>query len=71
MMSMNMIPPRATEPRKAARLPTEKARVLNRCSRNMGSLTRVSTTRKSPSRTIPSPMPVQTQGLDQPMGCPP
>ena len=52
-------------------LPAVKARIRNSPSRNIGAATLVSTQPNSTRIAIPPKMPVSTQGLVQPVGCPP
>ena len=67
MMSMNMRPPRPSAPRKLAKTPAEKARILKSCSRNMGSSVWSSMKQKSTRKATPTPSSVSTVGLVQPM----
>jgi hypothetical protein len=63
---MNMTANRATELRKALRLPKAKVRLLKVESRTMGSFARASTRRKRGNRRPAAPNPAATNGLLQP-----
>ena len=52
-------------------LPAAKARILNSEIRNSGSATFVSTNAKMTSRATPPRIADSTNGLVQPMACPP
>ena len=54
-----------------ARLPAVKARMRNRLSWNIGSAMRVSMTTNAASSALPPASPASTQGLVQPIVCPP
>jgi hypothetical protein len=51
--------------------PAVNARIPNRFRRNIGSATLVSTQVNRIRTTMPPKMAVSTQGLVQPVGCPP
>ena len=69
MISMNCMPPRATEASAAEMLPAAKARIRNRPRLNMGSATRVSITAKAASNAHPAASSAMTSGLPQPIAC--
>ncbi len=71
MISMNCSPPRAIELSRLAMLPAANARIRNRLIRNMGSVIFVSMRQNATSRTTPVASPPSTNGLVQPVGCPP
>ena len=71
MISMNISPPRLSAARKLASTPAVNARILNSCSRNIGSATRVSMTQNATSSAMPTPSSASTAGFVQPIvSCP-
>ena len=71
MISTNSRPPRPRLDSRLARLPAVNARILNSGSRNIGSATRVSTKQNTASTASPPKIAVSTNGLVQPIVCPP
>ena len=71
MIKMNISPPRPSPDSRPARLPALNARIRNNSIRNIGCCTRVSMKQKAMSRAAPPAMAAITQGLVQPMMCPP
>jgi hypothetical protein len=71
MIRMNIRPPRPSAASKLARLPAQKARIRNRVMLNIGWAARASTAQNAPSIAMPPAIPVITQGLVQPVVCPP
>ena len=71
MISMNIRPPRPSAPRKLAKTPAEKARILKSWSRNMGSSVCTSMTQKRIRKATPAASSASTVGLVQPMDEPP
>jgi hypothetical protein len=67
MISMNWMPPRAIDTSRPATLPAVNSRILNSDSRNIGSATRVSMTRKISSTTSPPMISPSTTGDSQPI----
>ena len=67
MISMNWMPPRAIDTSRPATLPVVNSRILNSDSRNIGSATRVSMTRKMISSTRPPMISPSTTGDPQPI----
>ena len=68
MMSMNIRPPRPSAPRKLAKTPAVKARILKSWSRNMGSSVCTSMKQNRIRKATPAPISASTTGLVQPMG---
>ena len=68
MMSMNISPPRPSAPRKLAKTPAEKARILKSWSRNIGSSLWSSIQQNTTRNATPIPSSPRTTGLVQPMG---
>ena len=71
MMRVNCMPPRPRATIRLARLPAANARIRNSDSRNIGSATLASTKQKTTSAARPPKIMESTNGLVQPMACPP
>ncbi len=71
MISMNISPPRPSAPRKLAKTPAEKARILKSWSRNMGSSVCTSMKQNRIRKATPAASSPRTLGLVQPMDEPP
>jgi hypothetical protein len=71
MTSVKTIPPRPIEEKRLARFPAVNARILNSEIWNIGAGTLVSIHANNASTTAPPASVPSTNGLVQPMECPP